>query len=285
MIIFFEAGRLGNQLFQYCGLKKFKKKGPLFLVGMNSLKSMFPGIEVAGRSWLESLTAQLIYRLGTRRLNMMSKKIRLIGLIKEYRPVTGREFRVHNGLLKNIYYCDTAFFQSEKMIDHSIASKLQLKSELIEYASNIFKKLPIDRTKTFFVHVRRGDYTQWPSPVAPAVLPLKWYQKQMDLIRARYDDPFFIVVSDDAAYAAEMFGGCRDVFVSCETEEVDFALMTQCYGGGILSASSFSWWGAYFVRRANGDALLIAPLYWAGHRWGKWFPEGIETSWLNYAAV
>ncbi len=285
MIIFFESGRLGNQLFQYCALKRFQKKGAIFLVGMRSLKDTFQGIEVAGGTRLAYGIERIVRRLGTGPFDTLARKLRLIGYIKEHRTPNGSEFRINNGLLKNIHYCGVSYFHAENMVDHSIASKLELKTELLEYASKIFKKFPRDRTETFFVHVRRGDYTHWPSPDAPAVLPLRWYRQQMETIRSRCVKPFFLVVSDDGPYAAEMFGNNPDVFVSHESEAVDLALMSLCSGGGVLSASSFSWWAAYFARRANNDAFFIAPLYWIGHPSGSWFPEGIETSWLNYAAV
>lgn len=46
MLIFSECGRLGNQIFQYCGLKAIDEKGHLYLYGMNSLKEIFVGLEI-----------------------------------------------------------------------------------------------------------------------------------------------------------------------------------------------------------------------------------------------
>jgi hypothetical protein len=285
MIIFFESGQVGNQLFQYVALRGFDKKGPLFLIGMQSLKSMFDGVEVAGGKRLEQIFEIIIQLLGSRWLGALAKKIRLIGLIKELTAPTGSKFEVKNGLFKKLHYCYASFFQYENLAAESVKEKLQLKQELLKKASNLLTRLPYDRTETFFVHIRRGDYVHWPSRATPAVLPLKWYLEQMDLVRSNYVKPLFVVVSDDGPYADEMLAGYPDVFVSHEDEEVDFALMSLCGGGGILSASSFAWWAAYFARRDSGAAFFIAPLYWAGHRKGDWFPEGIKTSWIKYAAV
>ena len=41
MIFFFENGRLGNQLFQYYGLKNYFPEHTLFFFGCVSLKEMF----------------------------------------------------------------------------------------------------------------------------------------------------------------------------------------------------------------------------------------------------
>lgn len=286
MIIFFEHGKLGNQLFQYCALRNFHRKDALFLIGMQSLKSMFDGVEVVGGKWSEWGCDRIICRIGKKLFTALAKKLHLIGLIEEGKATTGSRIVEKSGWIKSVYYCDNAsFFQSEELAEESVAGKLQLKPELLKKGENVFMKFPHDRSATFFVHVRRGDYVYWPAKTSPAVLPFKWYQKQMDLIRSEFSKPFFVVVSDDSPYVDEMFSMYPDVFVSHENEEVDFAMMSLCDGGGILSASSFAWWAAYFARRNNAEAIFIAPLYWAGHRQGDWLPEGVITSWLKYAAV
>ena len=285
MIIFFENGRLGNQIFQYCALKKFHKKGSIFLVGMRSLKTMFTGVEVVGgTNWVWKLIERFIFHLAQGPLHILAKKLRVIGFVEEELTAKGSKLIVQNGFFKNLYYCSQIYFQSENMIENSVAEKIELKPELLNLASIYLMKLPCERTATFFVHVRRGDYLNWPSRSAPAVLPLIWYQEQMNLVRSKYAKPFFVIVSDDGLYADEMFGHCEDVLVSYENEELDFALMSRC-DGGILSASSFAWWAAYFARRNNKDAFFIAPLYWVGHCSKIWHPQNIETSWLTYAEV
>jgi len=285
MIIFFESGQFGNQLFQYCALKSLQKKGILLFIGLNDLRSVFHDEDDGDKTKLILTIKKLVSRIGKRRLNLLARKYKLIGIIEEYFTLEGSELRVENGIFKNIYYCDESYFQSEKFVDPLITEKLKIEPILLEQASNIFLKLPQDRGATFFVHVRRGDYTHWPSHSAPAVLPYNWYQEQMDQIRNKYTKPFFIVISNDGPYVDEMFGGFSDVYVSHESKGVDFALMCLCDDGGILSASSFAWWAAYFIRRNNDKALFIAPLYWAGHKQKKWYPIGIKTSWIKYVSV
>ncbi len=283
MIIFFEAGRLGNQLFQYCALKK-SHKGSIFLIGMQSLKNMFTGLEVAGGTKLGWLFERLIRRLGKDRLYFLAKKLRVIGFVVEQETEKGLKVKMQKGFLYNVYYCETSFFQSENMIDKTVTEKIMLKPELLDQALNIFMNLHCEKAATFFVHVRRGDYIYWPSRSAPAVLPFRWYQEQMNLIRSKYKTPFFIIITDDVPYVNEMFSISDDIFVSNESEGIDFALMSFCQGG-ILSASSFSWWAAYFAHQVNNKGYFIAPLYWAGHRNQVWVPKGIQTSWLRYVEV
>ena len=113
------------------------------------------------------------------------------------------------------------------------------------------------------------------------MLPIEWFSKQMDLVRKNSKDPYFIIVTDDVEYAKKHFGAMHDVYISTESEEVDMGLMSMCKGG-ILSASSFAWWGAYLARKNYPNALFIAPKFWWGFPLGQWLPPNIETRWIKY---
>jgi len=285
MIIFFEKGRTGNQLFQYCALRSICGGGAIFMIGAKALMSIIDGVEISGARKWESVIARIIYLLGKKKWAIIAKRMRLISLIEEIRTPPNTKLVVRHGFFKQIYYCDTAYFQSEAFISESVARKLHIKRQFLEKAEDIIDQLSPDRSKIFFVHVRRGDYLFWPSVDLPAVLPITWYREQMDLIRSKFSNPFFVIVSDDLPYVNGTFANNEDVFVSRESEGVDLALMSLCNGGGILSASSFAWWAAYFARRNNNAAYLIAPLFWGGHSYGEWYPPGIQTCWLTYVAV
>ena len=45
MILFFQNGRLGNQILQYYGLKKYFSSHKLIIFGCNELKNLFDNIE------------------------------------------------------------------------------------------------------------------------------------------------------------------------------------------------------------------------------------------------
>ena len=287
MVIFFESGRLGNQLFQYCVLRKIEPGKPLFLLGLQSLKSMFVGIDCAGETACDRLMERLLCTsMGVRVLDTLSRRLGIIGWIVERRTEAHTNMQMRKGIIPNIYFCAESYWQSEELIENQVAASIQLAPELKGRALQLMKEMFGDGRMSFFVHVRRGDYSAWPSREAPGILPLKWYMKQMNVIRERFADPVFVVVSDDRFYAEEMFGDCPDVYVCHESEKIDFAIISMCSGGGILSASSFSWWGAYFVRRSNKGAFFVAPMYWGGHRLKSWYPnEAIKTSWITYAAV
>jgi hypothetical protein len=69
----------------------------------------------------------------------------------------------------------------------------------------------------------------------------------------------FIVVSDDMEWAKENIKGPNVAYSPFDDEIMDFYLMTQC-NNGIISNSSFSWWGAWL--NANLEKIVIAPKLW-----------------------
>jgi hypothetical protein len=94
----------------------------------------------------------------------------------------------------------------------------------------------------------------------------------------------FVVCSDDVEYAQALFARVPDAVVASGSDVDDFAMMTYC-GAGILSASSYSWWAAYFASRRHADGRFLAPEFWIGHARGEWFPPGIQSSFLEYLSV
>jgi hypothetical protein len=106
----------------------------------------------------------------------------------------------------------------------------------------------------------------------------------MDMIRKRVGQCKFIVLTDDPYYAHDIFGGMPDVEISRNAETVDLALMSMC-DHGVVSASSFAWWGAFLARLRTGrpqEQIFFGPRHWAGFRSGSWHPEGFECDWIEY---
>ena len=283
MIIFFESGRLGNQLFQYVAMRKFQPQGPILAIGMSDLKMGFDGIDLVGATRFGQFLERIARRVGERRIANAACRSRLLTLVEEVKAPDGVSFRVTPGIVRRLVYFKPGYYQSGMIVEHESFSKISVKAAFLEKARQDLNSLTSNPRDRFFIHVRRGDYIRWPSPDAPAVLTLSWYQAQMDRIRKEYPCAFFVILSDDPPYVNEFFSRYPDVAIIHQEPILDFAVITQCHGGGILSASSFAWWGAYFIKGENPHALLIAPKYWAGHRSGKWFPPRIQTSWLTYA--
>lgn len=284
MIVFIESGRLGNQLFQYAALRTLcREDEKLVLFGFDALRNAFdnPDATFAARSG--SLVFRFLRRLRARVDSLVARQA-LFPVISEVFTQGRCEVAVAPGRVARLRYCREAFFQSEALFDDTVATRLKLKDAHVRAAERLLADPGLVARKKIFVHVRRGDYLHWPPGGPPAALPADWYRECMRRFRQSGGAPFFIVVSDDAAHAREEFGAMPDVRVSAGSEAEDFALMCLC-DGGILSASAYSWWAAYFASRRRPEGVFLAPQYWVGHGARAWFPIGVETSFLEYAPV
>lgn len=284
MLIKFENGRLGNQLFQYVALRSFAPEERIYLVGMGALNLMFDGIEA---KFILPQTTKLRKRLTAKLFKLavfFSKKIPLASTLEEVTSEECNKIHRKKNFFKNFSICIHGFFQNERLLDEKVLQKLCIKKELTKKAQEFLDKRELGQENTVFMHVRRGDYLSWPSSEAPAVLPLAWYIKQMDFLRDKLDNPKFILFTDDQKYVRDHFSDLPDTFISQETEHIDFAIMSMCKHG-IMSASSFSFWAATFAKRDYKKGFFIAPLFWGGHKIAKWYPKHIKTNWIDYKKV
>lgn len=256
----------------------------MFLINMPEIKRLFDGLDIAGSSRSDRLLEWMFRKLGRTLFRTLSKKLGLISSIEERFADQGSEINITPGLFSRIAFGGGAYFQSPRLLDDGAVQKLRVRQEFVATARSIFEKHGLEKQKRLFVHIRRGDYTYLPSRERAVVLPGSWYRHQIQTLRDRFPGGHFIALSDDIPYARELLGNDSDVVICSESAEVEFALMTLC-DGGVLSASSFSWWGAYFARRDSNATVFVAPLYWLGHRAQRWEPDGIQTDWLIYAPV
>lgn len=276
-IFFFQNGRLGNQLFQYAALKSFTDS-KLYLFGFKEFQDIFDGADAkfinSKMKWINF--SKWLFRL----FNLLASR-RLISNIEEVRTENGIDMNIRLGLIQSLYLCRNSFFQSENMFSEGAVSRLKIKPLLVKQTASMLAKFRAKYDVMIFVHIRRGDYIIWPSPEFPAVLPANWYVIAIEYMTQKYSNPFFIFISDDVPYLKDCFGHLENSFISDGDSAFDFALMSQC-DAGILSASSFAWWGTYFAKLNSPQGIFVAPLFWAGHAQCRWYPPGVKTSWLDY---
>ncbi len=121
-----------------------------------------------------------------------------------------------------------------------------------------------DWRRTFFFHVRRGDYLHLAN--AHHAMDLRAYWRTC--LAEMPADLTCFVVSDDMAWCKENLGafvGNREVlWCPADASDVEtFFWMTACEAGGICANSTFSWWAAWYVRRRVGSAARIyMPKVW-----------------------
>jgi hypothetical protein len=283
MIVLLASGGLGNQIFEYAAVRTVAGRERLLLVGFDDLLMTLEGVEASAMESSGSLAYRILNRYRTA-LDSFLAKSRLLGRISEEFELGRPSVKLETGLLRSLSFCLSGFFQAENLMSEAILSRLQIRSALVDKANALVNREDLAGRTPIFVHVRRGDYLAWPSKRAPAVIPDHWYRRCIAEMSQRYTKPSFIFVTNDVAYVRENFGDVAHSYISAADSLSDFALMSVCHAG-ILSASSFSWWGSYFARRKNSVGCFLAPLYWAGHAQENWFPEGVSTSFLEYRSV
>lgn len=117
-----------------------------------------------------------------------------------------------------------------------------------------------------FIHVRRGDYTNQQTRDFHGLMSLEYFHEGMNQIRLRFPDTRFFLFSDDIEWCKTVFNWGSCVFVNNNhwangTAQWDLWLMSLCNRGGVISNSSFGWWGAW-LGDTHSDRLVVAPKKW-----------------------
>lgn len=269
------GGRLGNQIFQYAALRAALPDDFLLLVDFEEFNQSF---EAQGARHLSS--KRFRDRIILRGLNEIGRAPWIgRGDIRQasdtHLPAWTQDGRV---------VISRGFYQAGAEQTIKASDRLRFRTEVLERARSVVASKP---AKTAFIHLRRGDYLVWPSVEEPAALPDQWYADAVNRLRDDIPSLAFVVVSDDPTYAAEVFvpsvGLPDSTIISRESSPVDLAIMSLCEAG-ILSASTFSWWGAALARN-NGAGPFFAPERWLGFRGTQPYPHAIEARFLESLPV
>ena len=165
------------------------------------------------------------------------------------------------------------YFQTEKYFSHIedvIRNDFKFKSDYLEPATQFIKSIG----DAIFLHIRRGDYVniQYYHPLCG----LDYYERALEYFDK--DIPV-LVFSDDIEWCSQQSLFDSDRFLLSENNEryshvhvdadgqvrhslipyTDLCLMSLC-SGGIISNSSFSWWGAWL----SNSNKIISPKTWYG---------------------
>jgi hypothetical protein len=130
---------------------------------------------------------------------------------------------------------------------------------------------PEQRRKTWFLHVRLGDYKILPHHQ----VDLSRYYTQM--LAKIPDSHRLLFFSDEPELCQETFSRLckeRGIFfqnVNEKDEMRSLFLMSICWGGAICANSTFSWWGAYFAHQSAEMEGFDIPVYFPG-KWGNGLP-------------
>lgn len=146
-----------------------------------------------------------------------------------------------------------SFFQSYKFLDkNSCQDRLKcpifIKKEIEKNYGNI--------SDFVSMHVRRGDYLNSGYFIS---MGKEWYLKCINLFPKNQK---FIVTSDDLEWCKSNFTNNNITYADKETknsELIDMYIHSLCRDN-IISASTFSWWGAYL--NSNANKKIYVPNKW-----------------------
>jgi hypothetical protein len=273
MIIVKIIGGLGNQLFQYSfgrvienklGVEVFYDISDFKNYNLRKLDLQHFDFElkIANEKQIQqakSFKNKLIFKF-FKGLNIHKSNIHKLSFYQEY--ITDYHDTIFN-LSEDIYL--DGYWQSEKYFyNHKNLIRNQL---IIKTPVSIDNQVVLDKirnTNSVSVHIRRGDYVS--NDLAfklYGVCSLEYYNKSLDYINNRIEDPIFYIFSDDIEWAKiNLINSHSKIFVdlnNADTAYEDLRLMSSCKHN-IIANSSFSWWGAWL--NSNVDKIVIAPELW-----------------------
>ena len=230
-------GRLGNQMFQYAGLRGIAAhKGYEFCIPASDFVD----------EWTD---------------HQLFETFKLTGLTNiatcpgPY--VQEASFRFDQNLFDNMPdgHNVYAYLQSTKYFEHiekEIREDFQFKNNILDPC----KQMVATVEKPIALHVRRGDYLVNSDNHPPC--SKEYYDAALD----KFDSSRNVIVfSDDPAWCNDQFDNDRFLVSEGGDNLADLCMMSLC-SDFIIANSSFSWWGSWLSE--NPDKRIIAPSKWFG---------------------
>lgn len=280
-------GGLGNQMFQ----------SALYLANKDKYKELYVDL-----SWFDRNNSHNGYELEN-----------IFNLKKELKEITAKEsyfnykkniiskilFRIKRKIMvskvmndKFIYEEDflmktsssyyIGYWQSEKYFSDSkeLIKKVFTFPEILDEKNSNLLNLINDR-ESVSIHIRRGDYIGHPE--LDGLAPLDYYEKSINYIKERVENPIFLIFSNDIEWCRENFKNIKNdfVYIDWNTKENSFRdmqLMSLCKHN-IIPNSSFSWWGAWLNQ--NPEKIVIAPEKWFNDISKIPYEDIIPKSWIK----
>ena len=250
-------GRLGNQMFQYAGLRG--------IAANRGFDWTIPSPDNYGDSnygLFDCFKMSSVESKNFGQLNAQSIQTGQFHFAQDFFDGCPDNVNLHD------YFTTEKYFQN---VEDIIRKDFTFKDEILEPCKEIIDELE----NPIFMHLRRGDYVA--NPAAHPMCSLEYYAEAL----THFDkDIPVLVFSDDIDWCKEQPFFEDDRFMLSEFAEkyeqtcdtlfgrqqalipyYDLCLMTLC-SGGIIANSTMSWWGAWLMK--NRTQPIIYPTQWFG---------------------
>jgi hypothetical protein len=286
LILLRSQGQLGNQIFLYAAaLNQRRKREWLVLFGFLELK---PLIAKGRNQVFLILFPHGLDKWVKRQFKRMARLNRK--MCRSVRESGGDLFALTRGkhclcpLVFEFGLCQSPELAPVSLMHDHMGLGGAKPAWLVQSEADL-SSLGVDLENFAFLHFRKGDYSSFDVGGFNPVLPAEYFRDAIVALRKDFPDLHIVVLSDDLEAAKEFLGGEQKFTFFPFGSLSSFGAMVLARHG-ILSASTFSWWGARLAHHRHGGGTFIAPLYWMGFRTQTWFPcEDIRSDFLNYLEV
>ena len=173
---------------------------------------------------------------------------------------SGFDKNIYNIKINRVVYLD-GYWGSEKYfkdIEDIIRKEFTVKNEPDEENQYMINKILNSNSVCLHVRARRpGSFQNF------AILPNEYYDKAVNIVTEKVNNPHFFIFSDDPEQARKTMNlSFPTTFVNINgigKDYEDLRLMSLCKHYIIVN-STFSWWGAWL--NTNPDKIVIAPKIW-----------------------
>lgn len=263
MIIIRMQGGLGNQLFQYALYEAFRQKGIETRADISAyedgrekreleLAKLGLNPEIADR--------QQLHRYYADNAMLTDKVFRYLFGRKRYWKEKTYDYNPQ--ILTKTDGFLSGYWQSEKYFvsaAHEVRKRVCFQKIDTEGVRRWEEQ--IQAANSVSVHIRLGDYLQ-AARLYGNICTAAYYQKAVQYIAERIENPVFYVFSDEPEQAGTMLAGFQCHFITENRgadSYKDMYLMSRCRHH-IIANSTFSWWGAWLDDRP--DKTVITPPKW-----------------------
>jgi len=147
-----------------------------------------------------------------------------------------------------------SFFQSYSSILPVIPT---IREDSAKALKEAYPDLKIDSDSSAFMHVRRGDY-------GGSSLSEEYYNRALELLEPSEIIKRIYILSDDMGWCKnKTWKTSKEIIWFEEPDELKtMYLMSLCLAGAIISASTFSTWGAILGADQNPESIIVYPTGW-----------------------